>query len=275
MAATASNVSLALNLVQLTVDLHSAVSSKRSTTGLTNVCKGTPGHKHAPAQTNQTLACSSCGNSDKATFSKARKQGNDYVLVDPDVLDEAAELAKAFKGQVDLTYVPAAELEGSTVSVDGSYYVSTKAPQGSAAANTYALIVKWLNENPDIALISKYAVQSAVALYRLQVRNGGLVLTKYAWPSDVHQSPAVPTAETDSGLLTQLDTMIRSQVKTFVLDEWANDSRKVIAEANGQVVQIAAPLTGTAAVLDLAALLAASTAAAKPKRTRRPVAKSA
>lgn len=275
MAPTAANVNLSLGLVNLVVDLHTAISLKRSGSGLTNVCQGVGGKKHAPAKTNQTLACSVCANSDKATFHKAKEQGSDYVLVDSSVTDEAAEVAKQFKGQVNLTCISSVELEAATVSTDGMYYVSAKAPEGSDAAHAYALIVKWIKENPDIALISKYAVQSSVALYRLQVRRDGLVLVKYAWPSDVHQSPAVPsTRELDAGLLTQLDTMIRSQVKSFVPDEWANDSRKVIAEATGQVVQIT-PLTGTAAVMDLAALIAASTAARPKSRARRPIAKSA
>lgn len=274
MAATASKVALSLGLFQTTVDIHTSVSSKGSGgSGLSNFCAGPEDNPHAePVKIKQTLACPNCHSEDRESWLKGRPvAGGTFAIIPKGTVEQAAEVASKSK-ELNFSYFDATEIDAATITTGTPYYLSVRSAPGTAPSRAYAVVATWLETNPDVALITQFAVSSATALYRLRVRDGLLMLHKVSFPADLHQPPAVPTLdERDAPHLERVDDWLRSQIKPFVAEEWADERRTILAESEGQVVQ-GTTEAATAQVFDLAALLAQ----AKPKRTRKPaVAKSA
>lgn len=266
MSAVASKVGLSLNLINLHVDLLASVSSERGTT-LSNFCVGVD-VAHAPAKVVAPMSCPECKNQDKETFVKGRKEGKGYTLIAAETLAEATAIDTKFTEGMEFTYHPASDVDAATMPIDSPYYLATTSLT-SPEASIYALLATWIAANPDIALLTRYAVRSSMATYRLICRSGVLMLSKVCFPADMKAAPAVPVAFDDK-LLIQLDGMIRSQLAPFDASDWINERDAILGSAAADLAPDYTE-TGGATVIDIAELIKSSTKkSAKAKRVRKP-----
>jgi len=274
MSATVADVALSFNLLTLTVDVHTSVASDRGGTGLSNFCKGKVGGvAHDPAKIVQVYRCPAtvtvdgepkpCGNEDKTSFVKGRKEGKNWVMVSDDKVEEAASVADKYTKGMTFAARKAGDIEAAMIPIDAPYYLAPKSLAGTPG-NLYALFAQWVANNPDVALITRFAPRSAVATFRLQSRDGVLMLQKLCFPEDLQAAPAAPSV-TDSRYAAQLDEVFRSNIEAFDPEEWMDERKAILGSADGQLVSGSAE-GETATIVDLAELLKLST---KGKTTMR------
>jgi hypothetical protein len=274
-------VPFSIGLVTFNVDLHSSVEKDNRGTGLSNFCIGKPGAvRHEPLKTVAPLHCPDlgCGNEDRSSFEKFKKQGNGWVHVPDGVVIDAQDTVPTKGAGMRFTGHPTKDVDQHMIAIDAPYYLAYTGAAGSAGAEAYALIANWVGANGDVALLTNYAVRTAPAIYRLLVNDGVLMLQKVCFPSDMQAAPIVPT-QFNPGYVPMLTEAIRSNLDEFDPANWA-DTRRALIEAydSPDAPVTAAADAPLAPVFDLTAALAASIKApaeAKSVRKRAPRKKAA
>jgi len=271
MATVTSGVTLAFGpLVSARVDVESAITSPSSHTTL---CVGSADKPHPPDKPKQSSTCPTCGNADKATFTKGRPKGKDaYVLLTDQELAAIDAEVEAFKGErVELFPHPSEQVKAKTLPGGKVYYLTSDA----STAEAYALIAAALKTHPELTLCCRLALRTAVTMFALRTFGDVLVLEQLAWPADIKAMPMVPTSFAE-GALPLAEQLLASLTRPFdpaaYRDVKADKLAEIVAAKDPQAATAQAAVVELPTGGDLMATLRAAVAAntPKPKRTRKP-----
>lgn len=250
MATLRSNVPVTFGLITFPA---SVVTATQRPPSLNTLCN----QGHDPARCRQDLYCPVCDSRDRKSFVKGKDLGGDTIVV-----VDGAELEKATppdieKNTITLTCHPASQV-GESFPGDKVYYLR---PAKGAEAQ-YGLMVQLLESRPDVAFVTQFAVRTASSMFRMQTREGVIVLVELARPETIVEAPAVPASDVDPQLADMaskfVDTMLRDYDEAEYRDRRAEVIEALIEGAEPSV-GAAAPATATT---DLMAALSAAVQAA-------------
>lgn len=195
MAAVAKGVALSLGLVTASVTVNTAVESSR--TGNKNCCAGPAGTPHDPTPVSQVNRCTTCDRDvPYGEIVKAHPVGDGFVILEAEEIVEAKQDATALKKLMSLTPHSAAEVEVATVTGKQSYYLTPDLGHET----TYAILRSLVANHPELAFVCQWTPRSNAGMYRLQHRDGALLLTERVRPSGVKPAPTV-TADAPEAML--------------------------------------------------------------------------
>jgi non-homologous end joining protein Ku len=275
MAAVAKGVALSLGLVTASVSVHSAVESSK--TGNKNCCAGAPGSEHDLTPISQVSRCGTCDRDVPYTeIVKAHPVGDGFVRIEAEEIVEAKQDATALKKVASITPHSAAEVEVATVNGDKAYYLTPDLGHEAAYAILRAMVVN----HPELAFVCQWTPRTNAAMFRLQHRDGALMLTERVRPQGVKPAPEV-TAEAPEAMLAMGEQvlMLPGVITDFDPATYADSYEERLAAiiATKQVVASGGtPATATTpaipasqqnAMAALEAMLAAAAPAKPAKRT--------
>jgi DNA end-binding protein Ku len=109
--------------------------------------------------------------------------------------DEEQEAVKAealafHEVPIELTPHPTLDVLAKTLRGERTYYL---APDASTAEH-YAVMVAALKAHPELTLLCRLTLKSALSMFALRVFGDVLVLEQLVWPADLHTARFVPTA---------------------------------------------------------------------------------
>ena len=278
MAAVAKGVALSLGLVTASVSVHSAIESSK--TGNKNCCAGSPLAPHDLTPISQVNRCGTC-NSDVSYVDivKAHPVGDGFVRIEAEEITEAKQDATALKKIAALTPHSAAEVEVATVNGDKAYYLTPDLGHET----TYAIIRSLVVTHPELAFVCQWTPRTNASMFRLQHRDGTLMLTERIRPQGVKPAPVVVADAPEAMLAMGEQVLLLPGVITdfdpaTYVDSYEERLAAIIATkqvvASGGQVTAAAPAMPAGqqnAMLALQAMLAAAAPAAPaPKAKRAP-----
>ncbi|MEO6159057.1 MAG: Ku protein [Ilumatobacteraceae bacterium] len=253
MAAIKKDVNVQIGpFLKAKVSVHAAVDDDDKEVSLKTVCcgdglkdetgpaKDVP-HTHAPTAIKQLLRCPTCLNDDKATFKKAKQDGNVFAVVDTEALAAVQAESAGDSTLMDFTVHDVEDFDGRVLNGDKVYFLeSVKSDE-----KTYALIRSVVEANPDKVILTTWAARSKPAMYRLTTFNGALAVQKIAWLDSIREAPAVDfePSEKEIGMAGQLLSMAVMPFDAATYKDTRNEAlAHLIAQAQG-VEGIAAPAT--------------------------------
>lgn len=252
----ARNTTLALGLFSVPGKLMKATESPDAPV---NLCVGQPSKAvHEALPITRPAHCSTCGEiEDYEALKKGVKQGDVYALLDrDDIADAKAEFTKEFKSVMNFVAHPAADFFAMTAPSDTVNYVlpatsvECKPACKGCGICRYALLVRLVAENPDVAFVTLYTPVSVTSLYVLQARGEVLVLEKRTRTQELKAAPAIPQpAEFKDKLYAQLEAFL--EVEPYnpedYEDRYAAHLQKLASEAElvAEVVTGVAPPKAT------------------------------
>lgn len=287
MAGFKRTLTVSYGIVQAVCDLTSTKVPESKDTGLAQVCVGAAHSKaHAPVKPVWDPYCPSCAKTvGRTSLSKATEpvKGQFVVISQEEVADLKGDDAN-YKGVLALTAHEAAQFEASTMPDGTTYYL---APNPKDAF--YGLLRQMIQENPDLAFVGKYTVQSRAATYQVRPYGDLLVAVKMLAPEEMVQAPTVTPREISQAMLDMAPTVARGFITPYDPASYADTYKARLAETMAQRVSepgaaLATGVPSGPAVDPMAAMQAqmeALTAAAgngsvasagdgqKPKRTRK------
>lgn len=256
-----ADVTVQMGFVPLQVNVKSIIEGEKST-AMSNVCVGTADSPHDPVRIKQVNRCPlpDCANEDKGTHTKAKVVNkSELVLVPQEEQDKIAEEAKKYTNAMPITVHPAEDVKARTLETGTAYYLEPATP---AFAEIYAMVVHEIKKHPESALVTMWAVRSAPAMYRFDVRDDVLVIRQLAWPHQVQAAPSVPTTFNPM-YEAQADMFIESTKADFDPDTYRDVRGDILSSYVASQVPIPTQVVEGKAVtapaaLDVMALLEAS-----------------
>lgn len=203
---------------------------------------------------------------------KAHPVGDGFVRIEADEITDAKQDATALKKVAALTPHSAAEVEIATVSGDKSYYLTPDLGHET----TYAIIRALVVNHPELAFVCQWTPRSNASMFRLQHRDGTLLLTERVRPQGVKPAPVVTATAPEAMLAMGEQVLLLPGVITDFDPATYADSyeqrlaaiiaTKQIVAAGGTTVATAPalPVGQANAMAALQAMLAAATPAPAP-----------
>lgn len=269
MAAVAKGVALSLGLVTASVSIHSAIESSK--TGNKSCCAGPPGAEHDLTPIGQVNRCSTCNRDvPYGDIVKAHPVGDGFVRIEAEEIVEAKQDATALKKVASLTPHSAAEVEVATVNGDKAYYLTPDLGHET----TYAILRSLVVAHPELAFVCQWTPRSNASMFRLQHRDGTLMLTERVRPSGVKPAPTVTASAPDAmiamgeqvlllpGVITDFDPA--TYVDTYEQRLAAIIATKQVVAAGGTPTVATSPSLPVGQQNAMAALEAMLAAAAPP-----------
>lgn len=194
----ARNISMQYSLLAIPCKVTKAVEGKQSNTSL---CVGQPGKKkHDATPITRPATCPKCDLiTDFDVLKKGVKEGSTYAVINGDDIAEAkAEFTKQYKEAANFVAHPAADFYAKTA--PGSM-VNFATPAGKLDCRPgcrgctvcrYALLVRLVDENPDVAFVAMYTPQSVTSVWVLTVRDGALVIEERIRTQELKLAPEIP-----------------------------------------------------------------------------------
>lgn len=272
----ARNATVQLGIFSVPVKLQKATETKGSNKTL---CTGQPGHaEHKPAAIKQPYTCGECGVvTDSASLSKGvpLADGTFAVISQEDLAEVKDEFTKTFKKVVNLVAHPAQDILSSTAPGDSLNYLIPDA-KGACAEGCkgcpvcrYALLVRLVENHPEIIFASLYTPVSATNLFILRAAKGVLLMEKRVRTDDMRATPEIPQpAAFKDKLYGQLEGFL--EVEPFTPEDYEDkfsEALEVLAAKSESITLdggTSAPAKATATISDedlfakLAALKVAS-----------------
>lgn len=248
MAARKANLQYGLITIPALLDV--ATISKQD---MSNLCVGQPanplgdwkGGTHDALPVKAPKTCTTCGPiTDLTVLKKGVKSGSTFTIVDAEAVTEAREeYAADHKGVLQLVPHPAGEFLASTAQGDSLHYVT---PADAAGANHYQLLVKLVNEHPELAFVTLYTPVSATSLYMLQVRNGVLVLQKRVREGQMKPTPSVG-GDINGELYAMLEATLEDFTKPYAPADYEDHFATAVEQmiASGEKVSVASEVSST------------------------------
>jgi non-homologous end joining protein Ku len=262
-SATSTGVNLSFGTINVAVSVHGAVGDPD--TGLRTVCH----HEHAPTPVKQKLACPLCGNDGTLDgFSKARDTGDGFVIIPPDVQEQARAAGTEFKKSMTLTAHPVEEVTAALMPSGKSYYLSLKS-QVKGSLKAYHLLAEMVTSRPDLAFLTKLTLRTSTSVFQLAVAGEHtLVLRQMADADLVREHPVIAPVEISPAERALMTMAADTVVEPFMVDVHGTGKSHVVAEyaasqtpvAAGEVAAVAGAAAG-GNVIDLTAALEAMIAA--------------
>lgn len=275
MAAVARGVALSLGLVTASVSVHSAIESNK--TQNKNCCAGAPGAEHDPTPISQVNRCATCSRDvPYGEIVKAHPVGDGFVVLEAEEIVEAKQDATALKKVAALTPHSAAEVEIATVNGKAAYYLTPDLGHET----TYAILRSLVVNHPELAFVCQWTPRSNASMFRLQHRDGVLMLSERVRPTGVRPAPEV-IADAPEAMLAMGEQvlMLPGVVTDFDPATYADTYEQRLGEiiATKQIVASGTPTTTSTpslpigqqnAMAALEAMLAAAAPAKAPAKRK-------
>lgn len=206
----ANKVKIRLGMAGIDAVVTTAIKAEKETKTKVICVGGWDGKpEHPPVKINQVIRCPHCEHEQSGYngYAKGVEQpGGTFVPLTDELLAEMA-VDKTLTYQLDLTAHPVQQVIDSTLPGEKFYYL---APGDDD--RYYNVFVEAIEQRPDLAICTVFAIKSVPAMYRLGVHESVLTLQEIAWPENVAPRPAVPDApapEKDLALALQLIDMLQ------------------------------------------------------------------
>jgi non-homologous end joining protein Ku len=242
---------LSLGLVKVQVDLHSATADNQS-----------PFKRLCPEHKSLTKNRIWCEEGDHQVLFQDAISGaptaDGYRLVHKG--DKPEFLASP---ELELTPVPAVELEEHTYPSGGTYYCLPSAPTAEAWAVFRAVLAK-----RKIAFVAKGQIRNGQQkLWRLMLVNNYLTLQEITYPENVRATPEVVNVKPSREHLRLMQSLVDQATVSFTDMDLTNDNAPLIAKwiASGELKAVSDSKVEPVAaqILDLKEALAKSVEAKK------------
>jgi non-homologous end joining protein Ku len=198
-------VTVQLGLLSIACKSESAIEKPEDPK---NLCVGQPGKpKHDPSPSMAPPTCGVCGPiTDRGALVKGFKQGDGtFALVSQEDIAEAKEAyAREYKGKLSLVPHPAQQFMADTGPGDTLNFLT---PADAGSADHYQLIVKLVEENPQLVFASLHTPRSATSQYMLRVKDGVLMMEKRTRTQNLKPAPSVG-GTVNEALYAQLVSML-------------------------------------------------------------------
>jgi hypothetical protein len=260
MASLRTGIPLSVGLVSTDVRIDSAVPSVRS--DLRSVCPGN--HTLDPDRLHMKYTCDDCGPlTDKPN--KARKVNGVWQVTDSaSVTASRNAAAEPFKYRLAMSVYPTEDVEKTLCEGAKSYWL---APDG--VPEIYATIAEAVALHPELTFLTRFAIRSATAVYRLTVRDGALMITEYILRTGLRPAPAIPDAPDPRLVAVMEDRVLPGVIEKFTPEAVALPDG--LSAAFAGATEVPAPRPAPNSTDALLALLEAELAVAnKPKPKRAP-----
>lgn len=245
----ARNITLNLSLLSVACKTDPATIRRES---MSNLCLGQPGKAaHDATPLTMPKTCAHCGPiTDFAALKKGIKQGSTYAVVTQEEVAEAKkDTSEQFKGKIDLVPHPAADFLTATGQGKALNYITP----ATGSEDHYQLLVKIVEDHPELVFAGQHTPSSAVGLFRLAVRDGVLLMEERTREQSMKPTPTV------SGSLNQplydlleatLDKMVQPYDPDTYEDTYAIAVAQMAIDAQDTVsVGTAGPKTTTTATV--------------------------
>jgi non-homologous end joining protein Ku len=269
----ARNITLSFAALSLPGKVHKATESEPETA---NLCVGQPGHEaHAALPVKKPTVCTQCGEvTDRTALQKAIKLGTDtYALIDADDLATAkVTYNESYKAVIELIPHPAEEFLASTGPGGMLNYVT---PAGIHGANQYRVLVKIIEDHPELAFVGLHTPSSVTALWHIRAHKGVLVMEERVRQDNLRPVPEVLDGEVNATMLKMLETFLPELVVPYTAEAYEDSYGKAVAamQAVADIVSTASEVITPAGGTDnqvielLEAQMAKITKAAAKKAT--------
>lgn len=237
-----------------TVKLLTAVDKEGS--GLKMVCNA----DHEPASVKMPAVCTSCGKSGNIySFPRAREIDGKLVVV---TAEELAETRGTPIKEIVVTAHPLGEVLENTFPGESQYLM---VPSDANSVEIYTLIRQALADNPNVALLTQFAVSTSNKMWRIGVFENGLSLSELAWPEHVKARPMIARVNVIDELRAVADEWMAVNTVTFDPLAYRDMTKVAREELLAGKVASASPVAADAATVSTSLLdrLRASVEAAK------------
>lgn len=258
-----AEVSMQMGMVSCLVNVTAAVGEDKETS-FNQVCVGPDDtHQHAPSGVKQGYTCPKCQNDDKTTFRKGRVDKSGAQVFTNEQIAELTAVPDDVTKTINLTVHRRQDVVGADMVPAGApYYLE---PATSAMQSSYATFVAGLEANPEIIMLAEWAPRSKTGLFEVQVRDGGLMFQRLAWPEMVRPAPKAD-AQPSERAIAQMGVLLDMSVSDFDVENYRDQRRAKIAAlvAGTEVVEgaegVSVPTKSTSIEDQLAAAVAAAQA---------------
>jgi Ku70/Ku80 beta-barrel domain len=210
MASLSSCVTLTVGLVSISVDVHSASRTERTASTVSLCANG-----HDPVPVKLTPVCPECGIADKALLLRGVKDGNGWLTTSAEEVNlQVAELAAQFKSMKCSVSAETQVLE-HVAAGSKRYWLVPTAKSRSQDSGPYQTLVQTLAAHPEVAVMCKFAIRTAVTLYRLEARDDRLMLVEYVPAAQLVAAPVIGPGDVDPADVKFAEQMLTSLVGPF------------------------------------------------------------
>lgn len=234
----ARKITLQFGLVTVAANMETAVDKPVS---MSNLCVGQPGHaEHDPVPLKMPKTCAECGEvTDIHALVKGVKSGQTYTLVNPDdLVDAKAKFTAQYKGAINVVPHPADEFMALTGQGESLHYLT---PADAGGAGHYQLLVRLVEQHPELAFAGLFTPMSATSLYVLRVRQGVLMLEQRTREQAMRPVPSVG-GDVNDALYAMLESVLPSLITQYDAAAYEDTYRLAVDTmlASGQQVAVAA-----------------------------------
>jgi DNA end-binding protein Ku len=214
-----------IQFLGVTAHLKLVTAVDEESSGFSMVCdRDDSGKKHPPAKVKMPAVCTHCAKEgNRFSFPRGRETENGLVVLTQDELSEAG--GPPVKTMVVTAHPLKAVLENT---FPGKTYLLV--PSDAPSVEVYSAIRQALEDNPDVGLVTTFAVQTRTALWRIGINGDALSLTELAWPDTVRARPAIPRVEVVPELRELANEYLALHTKPFDPTDY-KDTAKVAREA--------------------------------------------
>jgi DNA end-binding protein Ku len=214
-----------IQFLGVTANLKLVTAVDEDSSGFKMVCDHTKdGKKHAPAPVKMPAICTSCGHEgNRFSFPRGKETENGLVVLSQEELEAAG--GPPVKTMVVTAHPLKAVLENT---FPGKTYLLV--PSDAPSVEVYSAIRQALEDNPDVGLVTTFAVQTRTALWRIGINGDALALTELAWPDTVRARPAIPRVEVVAELRALANEYLALHTVPFDPADY-KDTAKVAKEA--------------------------------------------
>lgn len=263
MSVVSKDVNLSFELINATVNVHSALIPKPVNV---TVCCGKEA-EHEPMKVRQVRHCSQCGEVAYADLRKARETGAGLVVFDTAELETVRANTAEFKKLATLNAHKREEVEASTESGEKLYYLTPKV--GSEQA--YAVLRHLVVEHPELAFTCLWTPRTNTSMFMLRVRGEVLVLQERARAGAVSSPPDV-VADAPEQLLALAEQLLSLKPPVgfdpdVYADTYESDVQKLVDGKTPVTPGVAASPSGD--LLEVLTTYMAEQVAVKPSRKKK------
>ncbi len=226
-----SLVSLSFN-----VNLYAAVGEDTSRS-LKTACVGDLSSEepelkeHPPTPIKQIWQCPVCGNTHRSEFIKVRPVGQGFVAIPEEIQSSVkAEAVTVQKEGIVVTLHPVQDVTSQLMPTGKSYYLGMK-DATQAQVENYSVMLRLVSSMPDVAFMVKYAIRTAVTVFRLVVAGDGtLMLQQQSDAELVRKQPALPLVEVPEQGLDMVRSLAMTSLVPFDVYDHGSAQTRLIAE---------------------------------------------
>lgn len=239
------NITVKLMGIAFEANYEKATITKPSNS---NVCVGQPGHEaHEPLAVTAPTTCAACGPIvDRTVLMKGIKEGNELrIISQEDLAATKAEFTGEYKDTIDLIVLEASEFFTRTAP---AAMVNHLKPRTEAGADHFAMLVRLIEDHPELAFVGLYTPSSVASLFALRVQNGALVMEQRARGQELKPMPTYSGEVANEAVFAAISSTLPTQVSAYDADAFEDRYAAALhdlAVASDLAVSLKAEAAGT------------------------------